>query len=136
MHYVITAITSQDLWNCTSAIGTVLIFPPEFLASTIPLLCFVLNKHLAAILVYQPGHISPTQATSCSPFCSPSVETSVLQACILSLLPINRTGLSGNGSYLHAGLCNLRRDSNYIDYRFSWFPSVLKASTGTVPKLG
>jgi len=130
MHSVNRAITSQDLWYCMSAMGSFLIFPLEFLASTIPPLCFVLhNKHVAPILVYQPGrilpcHISPTHATNCSTLFSESVETSVLQACILLLLPINWIVLSGNASYLHAESLKLRKESNYTDYRVSQFPSV------------
>jgi hypothetical protein len=85
MHYVNTK-TSQDLWYYKSAIGVFLVFPLEFISSTILLLCFGLNnKHVAAILVYQAGRILP-------------------QATVLLPLPINQIGLSGNASYLHAGL--------------------------------
>jgi hypothetical protein len=126
MHYVNTVITSEDLWDCTSAMGLFLICPSEFPAPTIPPFCLVLNnKHVTAILVYRlgrilPCHISPSHATTCLLLFSPSVETSVLQACILLSQPINQTGLSGNVSYLHAGLLNLRKNSNYTDYRYRY----------------
>jgi hypothetical protein len=137
----VNTATSQDLWDCTSALGSFVIFPSEFLASTIPPLCFVLdNKHVAAILVYQPGrillcHISPNHATSCLILFSPSVESSVLQACILLSLPLNWIGLSGNASYLHAGLRNLTMTATTLITDFHGFPQSLKANTGTVPKI-